>query len=364
MRSLVLSSFFWGYIVSQVPAGLLAQRYGAKILLVISLGLCSVLTILTPLAAGWGWECLCAARVIQGLAQGFIYPSVHTLLARWVHPSERGLLSTFTYSGTQMGTVVMLAISGIIAASTVGWPGIFYISGGLTGVWTVVWLWLGCDSPAVSRRISPAEKAFIETTAGCSTSGETKVTPWRSILLSPPFWALMVAHSAQNWGFWTLLTEIPSYMKDVLKFDIKQNSLLSAMPYLVMWLLCMAFSELSDALMNRKYMSVGAGRKIFNTIGHWVPAVALIALGYVTKESTTLAVFLLTIAVAMNAASYVGFLINHMDLSPNFAGTLMGLTNCGSNVMSLLGPLFVGVVVTDAVITETQTQSDDGVCLC
>lgn len=355
----MLSSFFWGYIVSQVPAGLLAQRYGAKILLSGSLGVCAVLTLLTPVAAGWGWEWLCATRVIQGLAQGFIYPSVHTLLARWVHPSERGFLGTFTYSGTQMGTVGMLAVSGEIAASTAGWPGIFYISGGLAALWTVVWMWLGCDSPSVAKHINPMEKQFIESTAGCSTSNAKKVTPWRRILKSPPFWALLVTHSAQNWGFWTLLTEIPSYMKDVLQFDIKANALLSAMPYLVMWLLCMAFSELSDFLMNRNCLSVSTGRKLFNSIGHWVPALALVGLGYVSKDTTWLAIFLLTVAVGMNAAAYVGFLINHMDLSPNFAGTLMGMTNCVSNIMSLLGPIFVGFVVTTAVSWNTNATEQN-----
>lgn len=220
-RGLVLSSFFWGYIVTQVPAGQLAEKYGAKILLLISLTLCTIFTLITPVAAGWGWEFMCAARIVQGLAQGFIYPSVHTMLARWVHPSERGFLSTFTYSGTQLGTVVMLAVSGLIAASPLGWPGIFYISGGLTGIWCVLWAWLGCDSPAVSKGISQQEREFIESAKGVSTSGEKKVTPWMAIFKSKAFWAILIAHSAQNWGFWTLLTEIPSYMKDVLDFDIK-----------------------------------------------------------------------------------------------------------------------------------------------
>lgn len=43
------------------------------------------------------------------------------------------------------------------------------------------------------------------------------------------------------------------------------------------------------------------------------------------------------------------FQLNHMDLSPVYAGTLMGITNCLSNIMSFLGPLFVGVIVTDTV---------------
>lgn len=122
------------------------------------------------------------------------------------------------------------------------------------------------------------------------------------------------------------------------------------MPYFAMWLLCLVFSQLSDFITNRHYVSNSVARKLFNSIGHWGPAATLIALGYMTKEQSTLAVVLLTLSVAMNGAASVGYLINHMDLSPNFAGTLMGITNAISNVMSIVGPLFVGFIVTDDVI--------------
>lgn len=61
------------------------------------------------------------------------------------------------------------------------------------------------------------------------------------------------------------------------------------------------------------------------------------------------AIALLTISVALNAGVYTGFLTNHLDLSPNFAGLLMGITNGLSNITSILGPMVTGFIVTDAV---------------
>lgn len=116
-----------------------------------------------------------------------------------------------------------------------------------------------------------------------------------------------------------------------------------------MWILSLVMSEISDFLMNRSYISVGNGRKLFNSIGSWIPVVCLISLSYVPKKNATLAVFLLTAGVGINSGTYVGYMCNHLDLSPNFAGTLMGMTNCLANVMSLIGPLFVGFIVTTAV---------------
>lgn len=39
--------------------------------------------------------------------------------------------------------------------------------------------------------------------------------------------------------------------------------------------------------------------------------------------------------------------MNHIDIAPNFAGTLMGITNCAANIMSIIAPLLVGFVVYD-----------------
>lgn len=207
-------------MISQVPAGLLAQRFGPKIFLLSTGIICSVLTLLTPVAAAIDWKVLCGLRVLQGLAQGVIFPSVHTSLSKWVHPSERGFLGTFTYSGTQIGTVSMLAVSGIIAASSFGWPGIFYISGAAGVLWSVAFFIFGCNSPSEYPSITKEEREFIELMPG-SSNDRNKIVPWKEIFTSKPFWALLIAHCAENWGFWTLLTQIPSYMKDVLNFDIK-----------------------------------------------------------------------------------------------------------------------------------------------
>lgn len=41
--------------------------------------------------------------------------------------------------------------------------------------------------------------------------------------------------------------------------------------------------------------------------------------------------------------------MNHIDLAPNYAGTLMGITNGASNVISIIAPLVVGIVVKEEV---------------
>lgn len=81
--------------------------------------------------------------------------------------------------------------------------------------------------------------------------------------------------------------------------------------------------------------------------------VTLVGLGYVNPDQSELAVVLLCFTVGMNGATYLGFNMNHIDLSPNFAGILMGITNGVANIMSIIAPLIVGFIVTNEVSSQS-----------
>lgn len=180
----MLSSFFWGYVFTQVPGGQLAKKYGGKIMLLVSLFLCSLLNLLTPKFASFGgWPAVVGLRVVQGLCQGVIFPSTHTLLAKWAPPSERGTIGTYCYAGSQFGTVVMLGVSGVLAESTMGWPSIFYISGVAGLVWSIIYFFYGASSPSdCQNRISPDEKLFIESSLQTSDRDQSIVSTLDDLL--------------------------------------------------------------------------------------------------------------------------------------------------------------------------------------
>ncbi|XP_054740516.1 putative inorganic phosphate cotransporter [Anastrepha obliqua] len=352
IKSRILSSFFCGYICTQIPGGLLASRFGGKVMLLSSISISSVMALLTPIGVDFGgWKLLCFMRFLQGIGQGVTVPSMHTLLAKWSPVNERGSLATFSYSGSQFGTVAMLATSGLLASSSMGWPSIFYIPGGLGLLWVVAWIIWGANSPMECTKIGDAERELIETSLHDSVKQSDRKAnlpvPWKKILTSCPFFVLLVTHCASTWCFWTLLTQIPTYMKSVLGMDIKSNALLSALPYFTMLVLGLMLCPLSDYLEKGNRLSATTIRKLFNSIGQWVPMITLICLGYVTREQANMAVALLTFTVGISSTLHLGFQVNHIDLAPNFAGTLVSLTNCAANVSSIIAPLVVGFIVTD-----------------
>lgn len=90
--------------------------------------------------------------------------------------------------------------------------------------------------------------------------------------------------------------------------------------------------------------------------GHYGAAGAFLLLSVLTVP-VEVAVALLTLAVALESAILAGFLVNHVDLSPNFGGAMFGVSNGLGNVMGILAPLVVSVVVGDADLISPEVSS-------
>ena len=114
--------------------------------------------------------------------------------------------------------------SGILISSDEfgGWPSVFYFFGALGVVWFLLWTTFVYDNPDVHPLISQKELAYIQRSIGAQTSKHKVPTPWKKILTSMPVIAILVAQTGHGWGLYTLLTELPTYMKSVLHFDLKQ----------------------------------------------------------------------------------------------------------------------------------------------
>ncbi|CAG5042967.1 unnamed protein product [Parnassius apollo] len=331
VQSTILSSFFWGYVMLMLPSGELAKRFGGKVLITISISVNSLMSLLLPTGAYLGgWQFVCACRVLQGMTQAFLFPSMHHLVSQWIPLEEKGRLSGIIYGGTQLGVALQLIVSGFLASAW-GWKSIFYTNGILGALWTAAYLIFGSASPEQSKRISQEELKYIQTSLGRVGKQKKHPTPWMKIITCFPFWATVVAHCGQNWGFFTLMTEMPTYMAKVLGVDLKRNGVFSSLPYLSMYLLSYPFGATTDLIIRR----------------HWGPALALIGLSYAPEGNMVFAVAMLTVTVGINAGHFSGYMLTLIDLAPNFSSSLMAISNFFSNITSLIAPLVCGIIIQD-----------------
>jgi len=122
--------------------------------------------------------------------------------------------------GTSIGVLVTYPLCGTIV-TLIGWEGAFYVIGAITGLWYVVWLRLFYDTPDESPFITEEEKLYIKNHLQGLDKTSSLAVPWKSIFTSLPFLGLMMADSCNTWGFHTLLTSGPTYLKYMLNVDIR-----------------------------------------------------------------------------------------------------------------------------------------------
>ena len=76
--------------------------------------------------------------------------------------------------------------------------------------------------------------------------------------------------------------------------------------------------------------------------------VFLIGLSYVDCTQTALAVALLVLAVTLSGFVFSGFFVNHMDIAPQYAGTLMAISSGIATISGLVAP-YIAATVTESV---------------
>ncbi|CAD6190267.1 unnamed protein product [Caenorhabditis auriculariae] len=323
------SSFFYGYAASQIPAGLLAAKFAPNKLLCIGVFVASLLNILIAFLLQYHPVtdiAVMSLQVVQGLALGVTYPAMHGVWRHWAPPLERSKLATTTFTGSYVGVMVGLPASAYLV-SHFHWSAPFFVFGVVGVVWSAVWWFISSKSPLCHRYISNEERTYISEKVGAVAVQDMSLTtvPWKSILLSPAVWAIVICNFCRSWTFFLLLGNQLTYMKDVLHIDITNSGLISMLPQLLMTITVLSSGQAADYLRSSGKMETRNVRKLFNTVGFSGEAVFLCMLAFV-REPIWAIVCLIT-GCALSGLSIAGFNVNHFDIAPRYAPILMGFSN-------------------------------------
>jgi MFS family permease len=335
----VLSSFFVGYLLLQILGGTLADRFGGKIVLGLGVILWSLFTLLTPLAATIGLGILILNRVLMGMGEAVTFPSIYALLARWVPVSERSRAMGVINSGIPLGTVFALIVTPMIVEAY-GWQWAFYSFAILGFIWAVIWFRITTSKPDQHPRISAQELAHIQADGEPS---KTESTPsMLKLLKSPAILAIMVAHFCNNWSLFLLLTWLPTFINKGLGVDYASIGYFTMVPFLVSFVFFNIAGGMADRMI-KKGMAVIKVRKIMQSISLGGMAAAMMVVGY--AETVWIAIGIMTVGNALGSAAMGGFVVNHMDIAPKYAGTLMGITNTMAAVPGIIGVYTAGLIL-------------------
>ncbi|OWK13328.1 SLC17A3, partial [Cervus elaphus hippelaphus] len=212
--------------------------------------------------------------------------SPKSLPAGWVAVQPPRPYSLF--AGLLLGTSIAILLGGIIS-QTLGWPFVFYIFGGFGCVCFPLWCVLVYDDPVAHPWINITEKEYI------------------------------ISSLAQQSGF------------------------LSALPFIIAWVVCFLGSYLADFLLTKNFRLVTV-RKIATVLGNLPSSTFLLVLPFVASNYI-IAVSLLTLSCGLGLLCQPGVYVNALDIAPRHSSFLMGMSRAFAQLSAVLAPTVSGFLL-------------------
>ncbi|XP_063140310.1 voltage-gated purine nucleotide uniporter SLC17A9 isoform X5 [Rattus norvegicus] len=287
---IVLSSFFWGYCLTQVVGGHLGDRIGGEKVILLSASAWGFITVTTPLLAHLGSGHLAFvtfSRILTGLLQGVYFPALTSLLSQRVQESERSFTYSTVGAGSQVGTLVTGGI-GSVLLDRCGWQSVFYFSGGLTLLWVYyVYKYLLDEKDLVL--------ALGVLAQGLPVTRPSKV-PWRQLFRKASVWA-----GSSMWypGCWQFLP------------------------------VCSAGSSLTASSV--RVMGLG------------LSSIFALCLGHTTSFLKSM--IFASASIGFQTFNHSGISVNIQDLAPSCAGFLFGVANTAGALAGVVGVCLGGYLI-------------------
>ncbi|XP_041461223.1 sialin-like [Lytechinus variegatus] len=348
-QELLLSAFFIGLPITQLPGGWIADRVGGKWVVATGAAMTAIMNMLAPLAARTGASYFFTVRLLAGLFEGAVVPAMFTLISNWTTNKTKTRVTSFAMAGCPFGLAIGQIVSGLICSTPqLGWPFSFYILGSSYLTWAILWVVIVRESPIETeenyQNDGLSDKQEYEQRSQIKKPPAT--VPVRDLLTSLPVYSfILIRFGIQGWVVGTLLTNLPIYMKYVLGFSIREVGLLASIPYVCQTMIAMVTSQVADSLIGRN-SSVTNVRKTMMFIGVVVIVATLLPVSFIGCNRYFGLGFII-VAATGTGITYPSVFSNAVDLAPRFSGTLMGLSNTIALSASFISPIVTGYLVDD-----------------
>ncbi|XP_024532841.1 probable anion transporter 6, chloroplastic isoform X1 [Selaginella moellendorffii] len=334
---LVQSSLFLGYAFSQLPGGWLSRKFSGKYVLRGGVFLWSLATMAVPLSARY-LPLILASRVMVGVGEG-VSPSAATdLVARTVSANERSRAVSVIFGGLSVGSIAGLLFAPVFIENF-GWQSVFYVFGLLGLFWCLLFNPEGCDSET--------DQASAD-----NETGQPSKVPWSAFFKSPPVWAMIYAHFCGNWGYFTLLSWMPTFVSDELHLNLTNAALISILPPLASVPVTSFAAVWADSMITSG-LSTTVVRKICQSIAFLSPSASMSIVSLVPSLPPWSVILLLTSGIGLSSFALSGLYCTHQDISRKYAGILLGITNTAGAI-----PGVVGVAATGYIFDQTDSWTE------
>lgn len=105
---------------------------------------------------------LMVLRFVMGLCQSGFFPAAYVLSCRWFPERERAVILSVMFIGGNIGSISTYIMSSYLISSSYGWPSVFYVSGAICSLCSLLWFVFGSSVPSENWLITEQERHYIE----------------------------------------------------------------------------------------------------------------------------------------------------------------------------------------------------------
>ncbi|MFE1245852.1 MFS transporter [Fictibacillus sp. NPDC058756] len=322
--------FFVGYLILQIPGGILATKWSAKkfiFILMILWGLCATASGFVQTEGQ-----LKVVRFLLGVAEGGVWPAVLVLLANWFTVKERARANAFWMACLPVSAILMAPISGILLKHF-DWQTVLILEGLPPIIFAFVWLAVIKDKPSDAKWMDDKERTKLLSDLNAEQSKSVKSQGYGAAFKNKTVWGLVVMYFLWMTGFYGYTMWVPSVVGTFTKD-----------PAMMGWLTAIPFTF---ALVGMVLNSIWSDRRM-NRVQHVVTPLLIAALSMVAGqfvESPLLQMILLSVtAIGVYAPYGPLWAIPTAIIPAGVVGAALGLQNAIGNLGGYNGPKFVGVL--------------------
>jgi MFS family permease len=319
---ILLSSFYWTYAISQIPAGWLAERFRVERVVAVGFAIWSVATLLTGLAGGF--MTLLALRLMLGLGESVAFPCSSKMLATHVGIDKRGRANGAISMGLAAGPAFGTFVGGMILVRF-GWRPLFISLGALSLLW--LWPWITGPVRNLSRTLAP---------------DPVQSPSYGEIIRRRASLGAALGHFCCNYGFYIVINWLPLYLVQERGFSIAQMSVLGGTIYLMQ-----AGGAFAGGWALDRWIRAGAtpDRAYKTMICASQTTTAMCLVGAIWAPPVASSVFLLLAGACFGPGSTTLYAIGQTLAGPPAAGRWMAFQNGVGNLAGILSPAITGFLV-------------------
>lgn len=343
---LIFSAFGWTYAGLQIPGGILADRFGPRVLYTVSLITWSVVTVIQGFVKGFAG--LLELRMATGALEAPAYPVNNRIVTSWFPDNERASAIAVYTSGQFIG-LAFLTPALVSLQYYTGWRGLFITTGLIGIIWGVIWYFFYRD-PIEHHGANKAELNHIERGGGlikvdAVKHGVEKVKfKWNDLkeaFIHRKLWGIYIGQFAISSTLWFFLTWFPTYLVQYRGLNFLKSGFLASAPFLAAFAGLLLSGFISDYLVKRG-VSVGVARKT-PVITGLLLSVSIIGANYVT--SPVLIVFFMALAFFGNGLASITWVFVSTLSPKHLIGLTGGVFNFSGGLASITVPFVIGYLV-------------------